>query len=67
MRNSFILQIRTDTKHFKHHIFIGALPFHLVQLANTEFLLMRTHVLNRLRKGENVQFCKNQVFLWFYH
>ena len=40
-------------------------PFHLVQSANTEFLLMKTQrVLNRSSKCANVRYRKNQVLLW---
>ena len=41
-------------------------PFHLVQSANTEFLLMKIHrVLNRLSKCANVSCRKNQGFYNF--
>ena len=55
-------------KHFNHHTFIGmnVFLFHLVQSANTEFLLMKTQrVLNRWNKWAIVRYCKNQVFLLF--
>ena len=41
-------------------------PFHLVQSANTEFLLMKIHrVLHRLSKYANVSYRKNQGFYNF--
>ena len=43
-------------------------PFHLVQSANTEFLLTKTNrALNRSSKCANVRYRKSQVCLWFYH
>ena len=42
------------------------LPFHLVQSANIEFLLMKTQrAWNRLRKCVNVRYRENQMYLWF--
>ena len=42
--------------------------FHLVQSANTECLLIKTHrVLSRLSKFADVRYRKNQVLLYFYH
>ena len=51
-------------KHYKHHIFIGMCSLFTVSIANTKFLLMKTHrVLNRWKNCGNVCYCKNQVFL----